>query len=110
MHRPRQRLWIGICRQQTCHHHDAIPFGRLREQDFCRKVFPFFHFFVILGFESLHPFGRPMRLWKMIREVSKCDVSLFQVRPLQMSRTAFSLMTYSLAISAADDVGEVFLI
>ena len=47
--------------------------------------------FAFLGLESLHPFCRPILLGVSTRAVSLCHVSPHHVRPLQMSRTVFSL-------------------
>ena len=53
-----------------------------------------------LGCPSLRPKGRPIFLVGIGRDSSRCHVSFDHVLPVQMSRTAFSLTPYSLAIAA----------
>ena len=54
-----------------------------------------------LGFASLRPTGLPIFLSGRDRDVSRCDVSLDHVLPVQMSRTAFSMTPNFLDTDAA---------
>ncbi len=61
-----------------------------------------------LGLESLHPLGLPTTflIWTG-RVGSMWQVSLPQVRPFQMSRTAFSLIPNKVATLTEDGHGRI---